>query len=673
MATQLKQIVELLNAEPFHSDLSLVAFDEKEGVDLLEILKRVLAHLDASGKFDADLREDSPEATCQKFTEYLHLLGYQCSYDMEFQQALMMGEKKVVNAILWWLLTNLESLKKRSFLAHFCVNFEVPEEILRDEPVFELYQGYKELQSQFKTTHAHLEQLRLQKQHPGDLQKEVQQLAAESEQLTQKIASFRQRSANTPGFQNLLQITSLLRKEQEEEARLTERLVEQKMGLEQTEHLFLEKSRRVHELRQAQASEPANSAEAMLKVVRIETQRNKDAEARLLRERDEKLRKMQLVEIALQEPAVTQNMVMEIQTECAHMEQQCEHLDAQLESQNATDSKLTVYKQQANLVAKKKEMTQTELQKHLEERDALASQIAQKEKEYEAKQGHKFMKRDDFKAYAGSLREKSNQFKKQKDELNAWRGEVAVLIRTLQMVNAQHPLPAEVRDNEKAIEKTSMAKAQEDSAKAQSMDELSELVKQITTQLREQKNKLAPQIKELRTVRQQFAQVEQRYLELKSKYDEARLAVDADLNRVNGDVTTMQDEVNSLERKYHELQTQLTWSETRLNKVHKEAKQLRDAPHQSLTTQYNNSLTKMEQQARELRQRQKHVKETHEERVKQKQIFSQLEALMDIKLKVTSNYEAGGTNLYAAQSVEYGMRPAIDMSHGAVNRIVIGD
>lgn len=164
-------------------------------------------------------------------------------------------------------------------------------------------------------------------------------------------------------------------------------------------------------------------------------------------------------------------------------------------------------------------------------------------------------------------------------------------------------------------------------------------------------------------------------MELKSGYDEARLAVDADLNRVTNEVTAMQDEVNGLERRFHELQTQLQASENRLGRVHKEAKQLRDAPHQSLTTQYNNALTKMEAQSRELRQKQKHVKETHEDSVSQKGIFAQLEALMEIKLKVTQNYENPGigANLYGAQSVDYGMRPAIDMSQGAVNRIVIGD
>merc|ERR1719188_2402621 len=109
----------------------------------------------------------------------------------------MMGDKKTVHSILHWVLSDLEALKKKSFLAHFCVNLEVPEEFLREDAVYDIYQKYKELQSQFKTTHQHLERERQTKASPADLQREVAQLAAESEQLTQKISQFRSRSANT--------------------------------------------------------------------------------------------------------------------------------------------------------------------------------------------------------------------------------------------------------------------------------------------------------------------------------------------------------------------------------------------------------------------------------------------------------------------------------------------
>ena len=43
--------------------------------------------------------------------------------------------------------------------------------------------------------------------------------------------------------------------------------------------------------------------------------------------------------------------------------------------------------------------------------------------------------------------------------------------------------------------------------------------------------------------------------------------------------------------------------------------------------------------------------------------------------QVTQQYEnhPHGANLYAAQAVDMGMRPAIEMSRGGVDRIVIGD
>ena len=45
--------------------------------------------------------------------------------------------------------------------AHLLPVPQVPEEILQDEQVFDLYQHYKDLQGQFKAVHSHLENLRV--------------------------------------------------------------------------------------------------------------------------------------------------------------------------------------------------------------------------------------------------------------------------------------------------------------------------------------------------------------------------------------------------------------------------------------------------------------------------------------------------------------------------------
>merc|ERR1719253_1616576 len=107
------------------------------------------------------------------------------------------------------------------------MNFDVPEEFLREDKVMEVFQQFKELQSQFKATHAHVEQERQGRMNPSALQGEVSQLDAEREQLSQKIQSLKNKSEKDQAFQVLLQVTSMLRKEQEEEAHLAEKLAEQ--------------------------------------------------------------------------------------------------------------------------------------------------------------------------------------------------------------------------------------------------------------------------------------------------------------------------------------------------------------------------------------------------------------------------------------------------------------
>lgn len=45
---EIKLIVDSLNKPPFMSNLSLVEFDDKAPLELLELLNRVLGHLDAA-------------------------------------------------------------------------------------------------------------------------------------------------------------------------------------------------------------------------------------------------------------------------------------------------------------------------------------------------------------------------------------------------------------------------------------------------------------------------------------------------------------------------------------------------------------------------------------------------------------------------------------------------
>jgi len=638
-------------------------------------LKTVLVHLDS--KHATDLREEKSDAMYQRIAEFLHILGYQGSFDIEFQQGLMQGDKNAVYPILFWILSNLEQLRKRAYLAKYCVSLEVPEEFLREETVYEIYQQYKELQSQFKATHTHVEQERQCRMNPAELQKEVAQLDAEREQLVQKIQQLRMRSEREEGFQVLLQATSMLRKEQEEEARLAEKLAEQRYQLEQTEQLYIERSGRLREMREAQSQGNGGSADAMLKVLRSEVLKNREALNRVRKETEEKLLRLQHIDNALNEPPVTKADIDKLEVDIGSMQTEIQSLEQTINEQNQ-DSRLSVYKQQANLVSKKHALVLKEKKELEEDRDSIGKELSAKEREYEQMKGHKFMKKDEFKNYAASLRDKSAKFKRLKAELADSRHEVAVLTRSEQILTAKDPTPSGMREAEAALEKTSVEKSQVDKAKGKTLDEISGIVQKINAQLKDKKNKLAPQIKALRSVRQNFQQVEVKYLEKKSAYDQAKSNMDGELSSVSGNVKQLEGDVLEAEQAYHELNMQLCAADSRLQRAARESRCLRKEERYSeefatLCDHYSTEINRLDEQCRDLRKQQKIVKDTHEGNLKQKKGFSQLEMLMRVKLKVAQQ-EMQQMAAGVPATMMYGgcpTRAVLDASMAGVDRLVI--
>merc|ERR1711920_1098198 len=272
-------------------------------------------------------------------------------------------------------------------------------------------------------------------------------------------------------------------------------------------------------------------------------------------------------------------------------------------------------------------------------RDVLSKDLSTKEREYEQMKGHKFMKRDEFKNYAASLRDKSAKFKRLKAELSEIRHEAAVLVRTEQILQGMDPTPVGLRETEAWLEKASVDKSQVDKAKGKTLDEISAIVQKINQQLKEKKNKLAPQIKALRSVRQNFQQVEVKYLEKKSAYDQAKTTMDGELSKVSSEVRQLENEVLDAEQNYHELNMQLCTAESKIQRaefekrcLRKEERQSKD--HATLSEQYTAEIAHLDEQCKALRKDKKDVQDTHEDNLKQKKAFVALEGLMGVKLKV---------------------------------------
>merc|ERR1719362_1517738 len=173
------------------------------------------------------------------------------------------------------------------------------------------------------------------------------------------------------------------------------------------------------------------SADAMLKVLRNDVIKGRAALDRVCKEGEEKLQRLRETDAALSDPPVTQQDIAALDQEIRAMQQTI--------NASNQDSRLSVYKQQANLVAKKKEAVMKDKKEAEQEHDNLAKELTAKERDYEQSRGHKVMKKEEFKSYAASLRDKSAKFKRLKAELSEARHEVAVLLRPEQILQAKDP------------------------------------------------------------------------------------------------------------------------------------------------------------------------------------------------------------------------------------------
>lgn len=173
---------------------------------------------------------------------FLKILNYPvpvAPQDVAWQQGFLQGDKRVIWPIVYYLLSRLPDLEKRAYLARYLVPFVVSEDVVIDDELRKYMDEYKNLQAEFQVYHQQYEGALKDSKNPIELKKEITQLEQEKEQLVAKINEFKKKNTNRPEFQALLEQTNLLRREQEEEAKLIDKLRQQKAQQEWTDQQLL--------------------------------------------------------------------------------------------------------------------------------------------------------------------------------------------------------------------------------------------------------------------------------------------------------------------------------------------------------------------------------------------------------------------------------------------------
>ncbi|ETI33142.1 hypothetical protein L914_19374 [Phytophthora nicotianae] len=667
--SELQLIVENLNKEPFRLGLTLVAFDEKSNFELLQILHEVFVEIDPTRHSGVDLRAEADEVRAQRYLEFLQLLKFQLPRDLDgFREALAHGDRQTIYTLLHWALKSLPAHQKRAYLGRFLAPLNVPQEYFGDGSLNAMYEQYQQLQNQFKTVHKEVDQLRASKSRPGELRREISQLEEESHQLTEKIANLKKKTTSDPGFQELLAATSALRKEQEEQAKLAERKRDQLLSLSLAEKRAREAEARLQDLRTSLSQDA--TPEQLFERLQAQVARNSEilttkfpAEFRTQQET------LQRLERALSEPPKTEHDIADMEDEVqalrrAIQQYQTQIADAQVAQGSGEEDKLAVFRQHANLQARKLAEKEEELEQLRADKQRLVRSTEELEAKLASISGNKFMSREEFKQYATTLRNKTNQYKKVKAELAELTAESVVLHRTEQLLKSKDAdLEGFLRDLERQkgvsgflatqdkIDDVSVQNARVNALKGETLEEISRVVTDINQALKERKNQLAPQIKELRTVRQRYQEMEQVYLERKAQYDHTAVGLEAERLKLEQECAAFQEDALREESQFHLLHCQLQLQQGKADKIAQEiefeqgtsnARLLRDI--RSFQELYKHKVAQQESLTKELRKQQKTLKTSAPAKKQQREMFEGLLQLLACKSRLAQQENQGNAN-----------------------------
>ncbi|XP_077895314.1 intraflagellar transport protein 81 homolog isoform X2 [Ictidomys tridecemlineatus] len=599
MSDQIKFIVDNLNKEPFKKNYNLITFDSLEPMQLLQVLNDVLAEIDP--KQVVDIREEMPEQTAKRMLSLLGILKYKPpgnATDMStFRQGLVIGSKPVIYPVLHWLLQRTSELKKRAYLARFLIKLEVPNEFLQDETVADTNKQYEELMEAFKTLHKECEQLKTSGFSTAEIRKDISAMEEEKDQLIKRVERLKKRVETVQNHQRMLKIARQLRVEKEREEFLAQQKQEQK---NQLFHAVQRLQRVQNQLKSMRHAAADAKPESLMKRLEEEIKFNSYmVTEKFPKEIESKKKELHFLQKVVSEPAMDHSDLLELESKINEINTQINQLiEKKMMRNEPIEGKLSLYRQQASIISRKKEAKAEELQEAKEKLANLEREVSLKTNQTREFDGTEVLKGDE-------------QTIEEKKGISGYSY------------------------TQEELERVSALKSEVDEMKGRTLDDMSEMVKKLNSLVSEKKSALAPVIKELRQLRQKCQELTQECDEKKSQYDSCAAGLESNRSKLEQEVRGLREECLQEESKYHYTNCMIKNLEVQLRRATDEMKAYVSSDQQekrkAFREQYTKNIAEQENLGKKLREKQKAVRESHGPNMKQAKMWRDFEQLMECK------------------------------------------
>ena len=644
--TMIQDIVAILKNPPFNETMTLFSFEEKKEYELLDLIIKVMGMIDKSVQLD-----NNDTAACLKAVfEFLQVLKFPYPSERQLQDDLARGDKRLLIQILHFLLTGLRTLSDKYYVNKFTSPININQEYLGEDDILELNNQLKELQAEFLTTYNMLQEKKQNAPRIDEIQEDIRKNQNDKLQLSRSIAKLKKDYSNKPDFSALFEMTSKLRKEQEQDSNLEKKIARQMYDIKEAEERLIVAQQRL--LDNKKNLDNNVSALKLLENARAQRNNNRDAFENLSKyELIDRRNRIKTMEEIIQMPEISMRDLQELKQQRQELMLEIDKLENKLKNSPTHSSELQIYKQSAMQATNAREASEKNLAKLEKEKNLLEIKYNELNKKFESQKGYKFVRKNDLIQQAENLKKKKEIYHKCQKVIDKIKGEALILDRTINILKEKTPDGDDIlkkyeekngkslNQAKRELELLATRKQEIDESKALTLEEYSKLIQQLKKKISDQdkRNIIAPLAEERDKLKREYETILPTYEKKKRDFQNATADLRRNYDSVEAEYNESEKTFRECQNKYHQLNLSNIINEAMLKRCDDESqymskpdKRLKDN-YKDYQSYYKEIINQENNLIKDLREKQLKTKEAFEDNDRQSKMYSDMKALLTVK------------------------------------------
>lgn len=346
--------------------------------------------------------------------------------------------------------------------------------------------------------------------------------------------------------------------------------------------------------------------------------------------------KLKSLEEIIQMPEISRDDINKIKSDIKNTQATIEKIEAKLKQSANKNSELTVYKQNALNAANLKESALKILKNSENEKNLIERKYADLERKFEQSKGFKYVRKDDLFQKAENMKKKKETFQKLSKILDGYSGEGLVLDKSIKILKSKSSDYEEIlqkieekqgisgyKNVKQELEELSKKKIEIDQSKALTLEEYSKLILQFQQKIKETQEKNAPLLDKLNKIKVEYEQLLPSYNTKKNAYENAIADSQSAFLKTKEEYEKSEQEFRNFQNKYFTMQMNIKYNDEMIKRyesetyyLNKNEKRLNEK-FKSFKDYYSAYITEQDTFLSDLKDKQKHIKETYDDNLRQ--------------------------------------------------------